>query len=106
MHCTVKPISSFKSPSPALLAGTTSYKYNSGGPFTQNLRPRAYQPIDEEQYFVLQLNGPATHASVRQNVWYSVKGLAKRVPVRPSVNAPLARKLAEAMRLKSGSTDA
>ncbi|WP_029525577.1 alpha-2-macroglobulin family protein [Polaromonas glacialis] len=80
--CTVSPVSSFKSPSSALLAGASSYKFNSGGPFIQNLRPGRYQHIDEEQYFVLELNGPATTASILQNVWCSVEGLGERVPVR------------------------
>ncbi|CAM3564362.1 alpha-2-macroglobulin family protein [Polaromonas hydrogenivorans] len=82
VRCTVTPVSGFKSPSSALLAGANSYKFNSGGPFIQNLRPGTYQPIDEEQYFVLQLNGPATQASVLQNVWCAVEGLGERVPVR------------------------
>ena len=80
--CTVSPVSGLKSPSSALLASVSSYKFNSGGPFIQNLRPSRYQPIDEEQYFVLELNGPATTASVRDNVWCSVEGLGERVPVR------------------------
>lgn len=54
VRCTVTPVSGFKSASGALLAGARSYKFNSGGPFIQNLRPGSYQPIDEEQYFVLQ----------------------------------------------------
>ncbi|MDO8249903.1 MAG: MG2 domain-containing protein, partial [Rhodoferax sp.] len=82
VRCTVTPVSGFKSASGALLTGTSSYKFNSGGPFIQNLRPGSYQPIDEEQYFVLQLNGPATQASLLQNVWCSVEGLGERVPVR------------------------
>ena len=82
VSCTVNADSGFKSSAGAQLTGTTSYKFNSGGPFVQNLRPGTYQPIDEEQYFVLRLNGPATLASLQQNVWCSVEGLGERVPVR------------------------
>ncbi len=82
VRCAMMPVPGFKSASGALLTGATSYKFNSGGPFVQNLRPGSYQPIDEDQYFVLQLNGPATQASVLQNVWCSVEGLGERVPVR------------------------
>ena len=82
VRCTVTAVSGFKSPSSAPLTGTSSYQFNSGGPFVQNLRPGTYQPIDEEQYFVLELNGPATTASLRDKVWCSVQGLGERVPVR------------------------
>ena len=82
VRCSVTPVSDLKSPSGAMLAGASSYKFNSGGPFVQSLRPGTYQPIDEEQYFVLQLNGPATQSSILQNVWCSVEGLGERVPVR------------------------
>ena len=63
------------------ITGSASYKFNTGGPFVQNLRPGTYQAIDEEQYFTLQLNGPATLQSVRDNVWSVAEGLAERVPV-------------------------
>ena len=82
VRCGVTPVSGFKSASGAILAGASSYQFNSGGPFIQNLRPSRYQPIDEEQYFVLELNGPATTTSLLKNVWCSVEGLGERVPVR------------------------
>ena len=82
IRCTATPVSGFKSASGAILTGASSYNFNSGGPFIQNLRPGSYQPIDEEQYFVLQLSGPATQASLLQNVWCSLEGLGERVPVR------------------------
>ena len=78
VNCTVSPVSSFKSPSSAILASAISYKFNSGGPFIQNLRPGRYQPIDEEQYFVLELNGPATKDSLLDKVWCSVEGRIQR----------------------------
>jgi hypothetical protein len=40
------------------------------------VRPGTYEAIDEEQFFVLQLNGPATLASVQANVWCAWKGWA------------------------------
>ncbi|RYX94247.1 MAG: alpha-2-macroglobulin [Comamonadaceae bacterium] len=81
VSCALQVKSGFKSPKGAELA-TASYKFNTGGPFVQNVRPGTYAPIDEEQYFVLQLNGPATLASVQANVWCAVEGLGERVPVK------------------------
>lgn len=46
------------------------------------MRPGSYERIDEEQYFLLQLNGAATLKSIQDNVWCSLEGLGERVPVK------------------------
>ena len=63
-----------KSASGAQFTGTFGYKFNSGGPFIKTLRPGSYERIDEEQYFLLQLNGPATLQSIQDKVRCSVEG--------------------------------
>ena len=82
ISCTVQAKAGFKSPKGAELTGTTSYKFNSGGPFVQSIRPYSGNRIDEEQYFTLRLNGAATLESVQANVWCAVEGLGERVAVR------------------------
>jgi len=82
VRCTARVVPGFKSASGALLAGASSYQFNTGGPFVQSIRPGTYQDIDEEQFFVLQFNGPATTASVQANVWCAAEGVGERVPVR------------------------
>ncbi len=82
VSCTVQAKSGYKSPRGAELTGTTSYKFNSGGPFVQGIQPYQGQRIDEEQFFTLRLNGPATLASVQANVWCTVDNLGERVAVR------------------------
>jgi uncharacterized protein YfaS (alpha-2-macroglobulin family) len=82
ISCNVQAKPGYKSPKGAELAGVTSYKFNSGGPFVQNVQPYQGQRIDEEQFFTLRLNGPATLASVQANVWCAVEGLGERVAVR------------------------
>ncbi|NDG41315.1 MAG: alpha-2-macroglobulin [Betaproteobacteria bacterium] len=64
------------------LAGPASFKFNTGGPFVQRIVPDQSQPVEEDQHFVLHLNGPATPASVQANVWCAVEGLGERVAVR------------------------
>jgi uncharacterized protein YfaS (alpha-2-macroglobulin family) len=81
VNCTVQAKSGFKSPQGAELP-TTRYRFNTGGPFVQSMRPGTSMRIDEEQYFVLRLNGAASLDSVRANVWCAVEGLGERVPVR------------------------
>jgi len=82
VSCTLRAATGFQSPKGQPLGGKTAYAFNTGGPFVQTLRPGSYQRIDEDQYFVLQLNGAATLQSLRENVWCSVEGLGERVPVK------------------------
>ena len=81
VRCTVTRISSFKSGSGAELTGAERYQFNSGGPFVRNVQP-SYGKIDEQQLFALELSGPATLASVRDNVWCAADGVGERVPVK------------------------
>ena len=82
VRCTATAKTGFKSAAGADLKGTLSYQFNSGGPFVQTIRPNPYEEIDEEQFFVLQFNGPATAASVGANVWCTAEGVGERIPVR------------------------
>ena len=82
VRCTVSVKPGFKSTSGAVLASASSYQFNTGGPFVQSIRPGTYQEIDEEQFFVLQLNGAATPASLGENVWCAADGVGERIPVR------------------------
>jgi hypothetical protein len=82
VSCTAQVRPDFKSAKGAALTGTTRFKFNTGGPFVQSTRPYSGHRIDEEQFFTLRLNGDATLASVKANVWCAVEGLGERVPVR------------------------
>jgi alpha-2-macroglobulin len=81
VQCTLQARAGFKSPKGSELSGA-SFRFNTGGPFVQNILPGTYQRIDEEQFFVLQLNGAATLQSLRDNLWCAVEGVGERVPVR------------------------
>ena len=76
---TVKPV--FKFGPGASITSTSSYQFNSGGPFVQNVLPGSYKRIDEEQYFVRQLNGAVALKSVQDNISCAVERLGERVPV-------------------------
>ena len=82
VRCTVQVKPGFKSAYGAALTGASSYSFNSGGPFVQRVLPGTWEDIDEEQYFVLQLNGPATLKSVQEHVWCTAEGMGERLPVR------------------------
>jgi len=80
--CTLQRVLGFKSAKGADLTGVSSYQFNSGGPFVQSVQPYPDSRIDEDQFFVLRLNGPATPESVQANLWCAVDGLGERVAVR------------------------
>jgi uncharacterized protein YfaS (alpha-2-macroglobulin family) len=86
VRCTVRIRSDFQSPKGTALtvpgSAANGYRFNTGGPFVRTVRPYPGERIDEEQFFVLQLNGPATLQSVQANLWCVVEGLGERVPVK------------------------
>ncbi|MDO8770584.1 MAG: MG2 domain-containing protein [Burkholderiaceae bacterium] len=81
VRCEVKLKPGLQSLKGTSFTGPGSYQFNSGGPFARKVLP-GYGAIDEEQYFIVQLNGPATLASVQANMWCQVDGLGERVPVK------------------------
>lgn len=80
IQCTVTNRTGFTSSQGAALAAA-QWRFNTGGPFVQEMRPGGGR-IDEEQFFAMRLNGPATVQSVQQFVSCGVQGLGERVPVR------------------------
>ena len=43
---------------------------------------RGWVAIDEEQFFLLQLSGPATQQSLQEHVYCQAEGVGERIPVR------------------------
>jgi len=87
VRCTIAPRSDFQSASGAALAGAGSYQFNTGGPFVQRIWPyasgdHAYNTIDEQQQFVLHLNGPATRESLLARTWCVADSVGERIPVQ------------------------
>ncbi len=81
VRCTISRIASFK-PASGELTGPERYQFSTGGPFIRDFEPGSYAKIDEQQMFMLELNGPATLDSVRENVWCAADGVGERVPVK------------------------
>ena len=82
LRCQTVAASGLQSVSGADLKGASSYRFNTGGPYVQHVDSGEGRIIEEEQVFVLRLNGPATTESVQQNVWCVADGLGERVPVK------------------------
>ncbi|WP_051236630.1 alpha-2-macroglobulin family protein [Ottowia thiooxydans] len=82
VRCRAEAVAGFKTSSGSALTGTTQFQFNTGGPFVQQISPSTPGPIEEEQVFILRLNGDATADSVRSNVWCAIDGVGEHVPVR------------------------
>jgi uncharacterized protein YfaS (alpha-2-macroglobulin family) len=100
VRCTVQAAPGFTSPKGERLSGNTRWTFNTGGPFVRSIWPDEYSDIDEQQVFVLQLNGAATPQSVLQAVHCSIDGLGEQVAVEP-VDAAQRASVLEALRLQS-----
>jgi uncharacterized protein YfaS (alpha-2-macroglobulin family) len=81
MRCSVALNDGLKSAAGNALSGPREYRFETGGPFVLNVKP-SYEDIEEDQIFVLRLNGPATDASALQNIWCESNGLGNRIPVK------------------------
>ncbi|WP_284336997.1 alpha-2-macroglobulin family protein [Comamonas sp. NoAH] len=81
-RCTIEPDKAFKSPSGAAFTGLVSTQFEVAGPSIVQTWPSTYEPVDEAQTFVLQLNGAATPESLQQHVHCRAEGVGERIPVR------------------------
>lgn len=82
VQCTITPKKSFKSPSQQGLTRASSYQFEVAGPSVLAIWPRSYEPVDEQQAFVLQLNAAATAASLQQHVHCQASDVGEQIPVR------------------------
>ncbi|HEX3140696.1 MAG TPA: alpha-2-macroglobulin, partial [Rhizobacter sp.] len=81
VRCTVSTIAGFKGPDGSAITGPARYQFTTGGPYVRSMSPAGGR-IDEQQAFLLLLNGAATTQSVMANVWCAVEGMGERVPVK------------------------
>ena len=81
VRCTLKARADWK-PLNNALTGRTEFNFNTGGPAVLSIQPREGSQIEEDQYFMLRLNGAAVDASVSANAWCEVEGIGERIGVR------------------------
>ncbi|WP_250451692.1 Ig-like domain-containing alpha-2-macroglobulin family protein [Caballeronia sp. ATUFL_M2_KS44] len=81
VRCAVDLNAGIQSADGNALAGPNHFTFQTGGPFVTRIEP-SYGDIEEDQVFVLRLNGPATQASVLDHVWCESNALGNRIPVR------------------------
>ena len=101
MRCSVALNDGLKSTAGNALTGPREYRFETGGPFVSSVMPGGGE-IEENQIFVLRLNGPATEPSALQNIWCESNGLGNRIPVK-TVDASARTALLKHFRLEKDS---
>ena len=81
VRCTAKITENLKSVNDNIYHGPIQYRFNTGGPFIQSIRPWEYSNIVEDQAFLIKLNGDATSQSIEKYVWCKSSQIGERIPV-------------------------
>ncbi|MEY4907068.1 MAG: hypothetical protein RL260_786, partial [Pseudomonadota bacterium] len=63
------------------LDGPREFRFSSGGPAVLSVEPDEGAKVEEDQHWLLRLNGPVVAETVRRNAWCEVQGIGERVPV-------------------------
>ena len=87
VRCTLKARADWK-PLNGALTGTTEFNFGAGGPAVVSVQPGTGAGIEEDQHFLLQLNGPAVDATVASQAWCEVEGIGERVPLKIVTGKP------------------
>ncbi len=62
--------------------GKTAFTFSTGGPAVLQSQPyQGSESIDEEQMFIMRLNGAAHEPSVLDKAWCAAEGIGERIPV-------------------------
>jgi hypothetical protein len=80
-RCTLKANPAFM-PLGGALQGPTEFSFSTGAPVVLAVNPYAGATVEEDQHFLLRLNGAPDMDSVRSKAWCEVEGLGERMPVR------------------------
>jgi uncharacterized protein YfaS (alpha-2-macroglobulin family) len=73
-------VASASTAAPAL-TGPSQFSFSTGGPAVVGVQPVSGE-IEEDQHFVLRLNGAAVEASVIANAWCEVEGIGERLALQ------------------------
>ncbi len=82
VKCSFKLKPEVRSLSGGAMTGNAQFTFSTGGPAVLSSQPYSGHPsIDEDQTFILRLNGAANEASVLEKVWCVAEGVGERIPV-------------------------
>lgn len=81
-RCAFEARTELKSQKGGAWTGKQSFAFHTGGPAVKRTDPYEGSPVEQQPAFLLALDGPVAAASVEQNVYLLVDGLAERIPVK------------------------
>jgi uncharacterized protein YfaS (alpha-2-macroglobulin family) len=81
-RCTLQPATGFQPLGGAALEGAREYSFSTGAPVVTSVQPYPGSRIEEDQHFLLRLNGAVLPASVLSSAWCEAEGVAERIAVR------------------------
>ena len=81
-RCTLTAAAGFTPLGGAALEGTREFSFSTGAPIVVEVQPYQGANIEEDQHFLLRLNGKVDAASAAASAWCEVEGLLDRVPVK------------------------
>ena len=87
MRCLLKAKPEWK-PLGGALTGTTEFRFGTGGPAVVQTQPYSGAMVEEDQAFILVLNGPVVEADVPKAAWCEVENLGEKLPVKLVTGAP------------------
>jgi hypothetical protein len=89
VRCQVQPRNNWRPAVAAAGAWTQAkaFSFQTGGPAVLRVSPSGGE-IEEQQHWLLTLNGPALPASLQGNAWCEVEGVGERVPLVAVTGAP------------------
>ncbi len=87
MRCLLKAKPEWK-PLGGTFTGTTEFRFGTGGPAVVQTQPYSGAMVEEDQAFILVLNGPVVEADVPKAAWCEVENLGEKLPVKLVTGAP------------------
>ena len=81
VRCSVRTVPGWK-PLEGALESANEYRFSTGGPAVLRSEPWEGANVEEDQHFLLRLNGPAQPASVLSQAWCEIDGIGERIAVR------------------------
>ncbi|MCC6852865.1 MAG: alpha-2-macroglobulin [Rubrivivax sp.] len=81
-RCRLRLDPSFRPADGSALEGASEFAFATGAPTVVALQPVPGTRIDEDQSFLLLLNGEVDPASLRRHAWCEVEGLGERIALR------------------------
>ncbi|MBL8327194.1 MAG: alpha-2-macroglobulin [Rubrivivax sp.] len=87
-RCTLHAEPGFRARGGAPLEGATGLAFSTGAPVVLSVQPSPGARIEEDQHFLVRLNGAVDPASVARHAWCEAEGLGERIALRV-VEGPL-----------------